>query len=70
VIVAGTVEYADLRGQVERHDERISALEDRHGEHHADLAVIKTQMSGVLKLLWMILGAVIVSIVAFLAKTS
>jgi hypothetical protein len=68
--VSGTIEYADLRGQVERHEERITDLETRREEHHADLAVIKTQMSGVLKLLWMILGAVIVSIVAFLAKTS
>ena len=47
---------------------RIEKVEARAAEHATDLAVIKTQLGGITRLLWMILGAVIVAVVTFLAQ--
>lgn len=57
-----------LRVRVERVEERIERVEARADTHHSDLAVIKTQIGGVLRLLWIILTAVMAVLVTFLAK--
>lgn len=52
----GTSDVEDLK-------ERMSALEAAHGGTDKAVAVLSNQMSGVIRLLWMILGAIIVGIV-------
>lgn len=52
----GTIEVEDIK-------ERLSAIERQHSETATVVAVLNNQMEGVIKLLWMILGALIVGIV-------
>jgi len=62
--------YDTLAERVERLEARSERAEERFGEHHADLAVIKNQMAGIMRLLWGILLSVITAAVAILAKSS
>ena len=54
--------------RVEVLETKIDAVAMRVDEHHSSVAVIQTQMNGVLRLLWMILAAVITVLVAFIAQ--
>lgn len=55
--------------RLDRIEERADRTEERLGDHNADIAVVKTQLAGILRLLWMILAAVIGATVTILAKT-
>lgn len=52
----GTADVDDLK-------DRLSALEAAHNGTDRAVAVLSNQMNGVIRLLWMILGALIVGIV-------
>lgn len=62
--------YDTLAERVERLEARTERAEERFGEHHADLAVIKNQMAGIMRLLWGILLSVIGAAAAILLKTT
>lgn len=52
----GAADVEDLK-------ERLSAIERQHTDLNAVVAVLNNQMGGVIRLLWMILGALVVGIV-------
>lgn len=56
--------------RLERIEERADRTEARLGDHHADLAVVKTKLDGIMRLLWAILIEVIGATASFLVKTS
>ena len=55
-MIVGAADVEDLK-------ERLSAIERQHTDLNAVVAVLNNQMGGVIRLLWMILGALIVGII-------
>lgn len=53
----------DLKERLTTLEERLSDLGDAHNGTDRAVAVLSNQMGGVIRLLWMILGALVVGIV-------
>jgi tetrahydromethanopterin S-methyltransferase subunit G len=55
-VIVGASDVEDLK-------ERLAAIEQSHNDLNTVVAVLNNQMGGVIRLLWMILGALVVGIV-------
>lgn len=59
----GTADVEDLKDRLSAIEQRQADLNRQHGDLNAVVAVLNNQMGGVIRLLWMILGALIVGII-------